>query len=178
MHLSKMPRFKWVHLLIVGLLGGTLAVMFYMAYHPGSETLVREEAVPIYELLQLAQVEAVAGGRAVTWSHDGKGYRFSRPNRQGTGLDYFDDSVFSPSAWRSGSVKISSTPDPIVLSPDSTRTPWEVVFSEGQVSLIIQRDSDGQIQAQIVTQPDNQRAICAPVFRKASQLCRHTLYAD
>ena len=74
--------FTLVELMVVMLIMGLLVGAAVAVVRPDDRMLLRAESERLAQLLALAAEEARLGGRPITWTSDGPGYRFWRMTKQ------------------------------------------------------------------------------------------------
>ncbi|NWN63684.1 type II secretion system minor pseudopilin GspH [Pseudomonas allii] len=149
----KQQGFTLIELMVVLVIIGIASAAISLTIKPDPLHLLRKEAERLSQLLQVAQAEAHADGRPITWRADAKGFRFNRQRDDGQGLDTFKhDDQLRPRLWESTPMQISLEPrQTLVLNAEWINPPLRVVLSDGQHSLSLQRDAAGLMR--VVSQP-------------------------
>lgn len=112
-------------------------------------------------LFALAQTEARAGGRAVTWHADGQGYRFTRrppwhPGNAAAAVkeapppdDFRDDDSLRPRRWEASDVHVQADSDQAgVFPPEWIAAPMRIELSDDFQRIAIVRDATGRYALQ------------------------------
>lgn len=135
-----------VVLVVIGI--ASAAISLSIKPDPLRLRLLRMDAQRLSQLLQVAQAEARADGRAITWETDAKGFRFRRTTEDGLGVEYFNhDEQLRPRPWKSKTIKVRIEPQQIlILNAEWINPPFQLVLSGGQYSLSLQRDADGLLR--------------------------------
>lgn len=137
--------FTLIELMVVLIIIGIVSAAVSLSIKPDPLHLLRKDANRLVQLLQVAQAEALADGRPITWRADSKGFRFSRQDSQGLGLDTFNqDSHLQRRAWETPSMKVSMKR--IVLYAEWFDAPLHLRLSDGRQRLTVQRTAAGQYQ--------------------------------
>jgi general secretion pathway protein H len=145
--------FTLIELMVVLVIIGIASAAISLSIKPDPLQLLRKDANRVVQMLQIAQAEARADGRPITWQADNKGFRFSRRNATGQGWDHFmNDPQLRPRAWETPSMSIRITPrQPVALNAEWFASPLQLQLSDGQHRLDIQRTATGQIH--VANQP-------------------------
>ncbi|GAB7528715.1 type II secretion system minor pseudopilin GspH [Pseudomonas sp. 3A(2025)] len=145
--------FTLIELMVVLVIVGILSAAISLSIKPAPEKRLRQDAQRLAQLLQMAQAEARADGRPITWLADSQGFHFSRLDESGTGLDRFTaDPQLHPRNWESPAVKVRTQPaQRLVLNAEWITSPWQIMLASDQNRLSIQRTATGQIQ--VVNEP-------------------------
>lgn len=119
------------------------------------------DAQRLSQLFALAQTEARAGGRAITWRADGQGYRFTRqpvwnPGDATTAVretppqdDFRDDDSLRPRRWEASHVRVQVDSDQAgVFAPEWIAAPMRVELSDDFQRIAIVRDAAGRYALQ------------------------------
>ncbi|WP_273820783.1 MULTISPECIES: GspH/FimT family pseudopilin [Pseudomonas] len=140
--------FTLIELMVVLIIVGIATAAVSISIKPDPRQLLHKDATRLVQLLQIAEAEAQADGRPITWEPGAKGFRFSRPNEQGLGFDDFSaDPQLHPRLWESASIKVRVTPrQPVVLNAEWFNPPWRLELSDGRYRLTVQRTAAGQLQ--------------------------------
>ncbi|MCO8167010.1 type II secretion system minor pseudopilin GspH [Pseudomonas sp. 21LCFQ02] len=145
---DRQQGFSMIELMVVLVIVGILSATISLSIKPAPQERLRKDAQRLVQLLQIAQAEARADGRPISWQADGQGFGFSRLNDAGTGTEHFaEDPQLRPRSWDSAPVKVRTTPTPrLVLGSEWISTPWQVQLSDGQHRVSIRRSATGQMQ--------------------------------
>jgi len=137
--------FTLIELMVVLVIIGIASAAISLSIKPDPLHLLRKDAERLSQLLQVAQAEARADGRPITWRADAKGFRFNRRSEDGLGMEAFKgDAQLRPRLWESTSMQINIEPgQTLVLDAEWINPPVRVVLSDGQHSLSLQRDAAG-----------------------------------
>lgn len=144
----KQAGFTLIELMVVLVIVGIASAAISLSIRPDPLHLLRKDAERLAQLLQVAQAEARADGRPIRWLADGKGFRFSRRSDNGQGFDHFkNDPQLRPRPWESTPMQVRIEPkQQLVLNPEWLDSPLQVVLSDGQHSLSVQRSAAGQVR--------------------------------
>ncbi|CAI8945821.1 MULTISPECIES: type II secretion system minor pseudopilin GspH [Pseudomonas] len=140
--------FTLIELMVVLVIIGIASAAISLSIKPDPLQLLRKDANRVVQMLQIAQAEARADGRPITWRADTKGFRFSRRHESGQGWDHFmSDPQLRPRAWETPSMSVRVTPrQSVVLNAEWFASPLQLQLSDGQHRLDIQRTATGQIR--------------------------------
>jgi len=149
----KQQGFTLIELMVVLVIIGIASAAISLTIKPDPLHLLRKDAERLSQLLQVAQAEARADGRPITWRADAKGFGFNRRSDDGSGIETFKgDSQLRPLPWEHTPMQVSIEPGRVlVLDAEWISPPVRVVLSDGQYSLSLQRDAAGLMR--VVTQP-------------------------
>lgn len=142
--------FTLIELMVVLVIIGIASAAIGLSIKPDPLNLLRKDAERLAQLLQVAQAEARADGRPITWLADGKGFRFSRRNERAKGDEQFaDDPLLHPRLWHSPGLDVRVEPGQnVVLDAEWISQPLRVKLSDGFNSLSVQRSASGQVRVQ------------------------------
>ena len=79
----KQQGFTLIELMVVLVIIGIASAAISLTIKPDPLHLLRKDAERLSQLLQVAQAEARADGRPITWRADAKGFRFNRRSDDG-----------------------------------------------------------------------------------------------
>jgi general secretion pathway protein H len=142
--------FTLIELMVVLVIVGIASAAISLSIKPDPLHLLRKDAERVAQLLQLAEAEAQADGRPIRWQADAKGFRFSRASEDGAAPDYFNaDPQLRPRTWQSTPMEVRIEPrQPVILDAEWIGQPLQVVLSDGQHSISVQRSAAGQVRVQ------------------------------
>jgi len=140
--------FTLIELMVVLVIVGIASAAVSISIKPDPLQLLRKDANRLVQLLQIAQAEARADGRPISWEHNGRGFQFSRRSDEGFGFDHFtQDPQLHPRTWETPSLKIRVTPKQrVVLNAEWFNPPLQLELSDGRNRLVVQQTADGQIR--------------------------------
>ncbi|NWN46432.1 type II secretion system minor pseudopilin GspH [Pseudomonas sp. MAFF 301514] len=140
--------FTLIELMVVLVIIGIASAAISLNIKPDPLQLLRKDANQVAQRLQVAQAEARADGRPITWQADTKGFRFSRRNESGHGWDHFvNDPQLRPRAWETPSMSVRVTPrQRVVVNAEWFASPLQLRLSDGQHHLTVQLTATGQVR--------------------------------
>jgi len=140
--------FTLIELMVVLVIIGIASAAISLSIKPDPLQLLRKDANRVVQMLQIAQAEARADGRPITWRADNKGFRFSRRNAPGQDWDHFmNDPQLRPRAWETPSMSVRVIPrQPVILNAEWFASPFRLQLSDGQHRLTVQRTATGQLR--------------------------------
>ncbi|WP_213938164.1 type II secretion system minor pseudopilin GspH [Pseudomonas sp. dw_612] len=138
--------FTLIELMVVLVIIGIASAAISLSIKPDPLHLLRKDAARVAQLLQVAQAEARADGRPITWRADAKGFRFSRRDDSGKGFDHFgNDPQLKPRPWETPGMQVRQK---IVLNAEWINPPLQLTLSDGLNSIAVQRNAAGQVSVQ------------------------------
>lgn len=142
--------FTLIELMVVLVIIGIASAAISLSIKPDPLHLLRKDAARVAQLLQVAQAEARADGRPITWRTDAKGFRFSRRNDSGKGFDHFNnDPQLRPRPWETPGMEVRVEPrQKVVLNAEWINPPLQLTLSDGLNSIAVHRSAAGQVSVQ------------------------------
>ena len=149
---TREPRqkgFTLIELMVVLVIIGIASAVVGLNIHPDPMQSLRKDAQRLAQLLQIAQTEAQADGRPISWSADTQGYRFSRRADDGQRDQFSADSQLRPRAWQTTAMQVRIEPKQrLLLTAEWVSEPLQILLSDGQHSISVQRSANGRVSVQ------------------------------
>ncbi len=140
-------------LVVLMVIGVTLA-MVSVNFIPDNRQVLENEAQRLALLFEQARDEAVTSARAIAWSGDSAGYRFSRRNAELKWVTIVDEQMFRPRELP-GPVKLADLRvneskvgpnERLIFSPSGFNAPFALALAAGSERLTITGDAGGRIR--------------------------------
>ncbi len=145
--------FTLIELMVVLVIIGIASAAVGLSLKPDPLQPLRKDAERLVQVLQVAQAEARADGRPITWQPTAKGFAFSRRTPSGDAIDDLrGDALLRPRAWETPGLHVRIEPGQrLILNAEWITPPLRLVLSDGRHTLGVERSAAGQLR--VVEQP-------------------------
>ncbi|MDU9416851.1 type II secretion system minor pseudopilin GspH [Pseudomonas sp. zfem005] len=142
--------FTLIELMVVLVIVGIATAAISLSIRPDPARLLREDAKRLALLLQTAQDEARADGRAIAWQADARGYRFLRLGDGGADERAFaGDPQLRPRTWQVHPLDVRlSSGRWLLIDAEWIGEPARIELSDGRNSVLVVREPSGRIEVQ------------------------------
>ena len=153
--------FSLIEMMVVVAIIAIVTTAVGLSFPKRDDQPLSHDAQRLSLLFAQAQTEARAGGRAITWQADAKGYRFTRnallnPGDARTAVteaprpdDFGNDESLRPRRWEAGNVHVQMDPAQAgVFMPEWIAPPMRIELSDDFQRIAIVRDAAGRYALQ------------------------------
>jgi general secretion pathway protein H len=160
---ARQAGFTLIEMMVVVAIIAIVTTAVGLSFPKRGDAPLARDAQRLSLLFAMAQTEARAGGRTITWIADGEGYRFTRrpawrPDDARAAVsetppppdEFRDDDSLRPRHWEAANVRVQadSPRAGVVFMPEWIAPPMRVELSDDFERIAIVRDAAGRYALQ------------------------------